>query len=155
MPFDLAQVFDSEADNLNAFNDALLGVARLHINEIGAELAKASSSKRQSAEITLPLDTSVYDGKLKAYHSRLAAPDSTVTVLARFTMSPDAERDRRKPNYLPMLLAAIISTAAAAAGLHLALMNPLVVYFAAMFSLAMALGVMATLAFALMLGAAI
>ena len=61
-------VYDSEADTGNVFSDALLGVGVFRLIWPTALNQKAAPFEGKPIELKLPLDTSVYDGKLKRYH---------------------------------------------------------------------------------------
>ncbi|KAJ8609241.1 hypothetical protein CTAYLR_008054 [Chrysophaeum taylorii] len=113
-------VYDSEADNFGAFNDALLGRATFRLADTIDDAAvvasppttasqgtttglsvtsrSAAAVKTPPDEIRLALDTSVYDGKLKTFGRGGAAShhhQSAVYLLAKFTphkVSPHATK---------------------------------------------------------------
>ena len=77
-------VYDSEADTGNVFSDALLGVAAFsasHLADCAASEGHAPFEGKP-IELKLPLDTSVYDGKLKRYHQAQSHEPCYVVVRA-------------------------------------------------------------------------
>jgi len=77
-------VYDSEADTGNVFSDALLGVAAFSASHL-ADCAAAEGHapfEGKPIELKLPLDTSVYDGKLKRYHQAQSHEPCYVVVRA-------------------------------------------------------------------------
>ena len=77
-------VYDSEADTGNVFSDALLGVAAFSASHL-ADCAQSEGHapfEGKPIELKLPLDTSVYDGKLKRYHQAQSHEPCYVVVRA-------------------------------------------------------------------------
>ena len=88
-------VFDSESDNFNTFSDALLGIASFSVSSlIDAATAENASGGGDLApvELTIPLDCSVYDGKLGAYHASINHDPSFVTVRAMLDLDDQEKR---------------------------------------------------------------
>lgn len=90
-------VFDSEADTGNVFSDAVLGVAAFSASHL-ADLSKKAGHapfEGQPIELMLPLDTSVYDGKLKRYHQTMTHEPSYVVVRAALHRDKSFAEQRR------------------------------------------------------------
>ena len=80
-------VFDSEDDNFNTFADALLGVVAVPMSAL-----YDAGDGTGPVELTLPLDCSVYDGKLKAYHATRTPEPSFVTLRAMLDLDDEPDR---------------------------------------------------------------
>ena len=80
-------VFDSEDDNFNTFADALLGVVAVPMSTL-----YDAGDGTGPVELTLPLDCSVYDGKLKAYHATRTPEPSFVTLRAMLDLDDEPDR---------------------------------------------------------------
>lgn len=100
-------VYDSEADNFGAFNDALLGRATFRLSDLNID------HKAPAAELRLPLDTAVYDGKLRSI--RDSPKTSAVFLLAKFTPEPDAlnNTDPEARGLAPLAVALVLVAALA------------------------------------------
>lgn len=109
-------VYDSEANNFGAFNDALLGRATFMLAEVlaperatsnAASVAPQRSSPIASRppELRIALDTSVYDGSKSERTKPRQKPNSAVYLLAKFT--PNKASAASEPESQPRGMAPI------------------------------------------------